>query len=112
MSEWINFSERRPDSFPCFCSRRMKDGAIGIWLFEAPTRRLLASRWKAWIAFKWEEQIPYHHEEKVLIGPLPEAHRSTFQVAAEFFRRLPPLTYEEKLEQFRRSKEQRARMEK
>ena len=46
------------------------------------------------------------------VGPLPPAPRLTFQQAAEEFSKKPALTYEQMLEQLRRSKAQRAKMEK
>lgn len=34
MSEWINFSERRPDSFPCICVRKMRHGDCGYVILK------------------------------------------------------------------------------
>lgn len=108
MSEWIKFSERRPDSFPCICTIRRRDGSLGSAIFEAPTRRLLGSRWIAWIAFQWQDAPPAQ-PRALFVGPLPEKHQNFQQVAAHFDR-MPPLTYEQKLEQFRGNREQLARM--
>lgn len=111
MSEWINFSERRPNSFPCICVRKMRHGDCGYVIFEAPSRKLASRRWVAWIAFQWRVAPLEPQEEERLIGPLPESHRMTFQEAREVFRRMPVLTYEEMIAQTRRNSAQLARME-